>query len=49
MEKIMEADRDLHDSYIAAREEAEAVKEEYEQVKAECEEREAELQEELID
>ena len=37
MEKIMTADRDLEDAYIAAREESERVKAEYEEVKADCE------------
>ena len=37
MEKIMNADRDLEDQYIAARQEAEAVKADYEAVKADCE------------
>ena len=36
MEKIMTADRDLEDQYIAAREESERVKAEYEAVRSEC-------------
>ncbi len=36
MEKIMTADRNLEDQYIAAREESERVKAEYEAVRSEC-------------
>ena len=46
MEKIMNADRDLEDQYIAAREEAEAVKADYEAVKADCEAKQEVLREE---
>ncbi len=46
MEKIMNADRDLEDAYIEAREEAEAVKADYEAVKADCEAKQTVLREE---
>ena len=46
MEKIMNADRDLEDQYIAAREEAETVKADYEAVKADCEAKQEVLREE---
>ena len=50
MEKIMTADRDLEDEYIAAREESERIKAEYEEVRADCEQKQTILraeQEEL--